>query len=163
MINNSIEFQNSLAYGTQGEKEVATIFLNNGYSILPMYQFKSLENSPKLFNETSEIISPDLIVFKNGKSLFVEVKKKTRWVKHFDTIETGCDYRLYLQYLHTVNTTGLNLIMVFNHVDESPNGMYFIDIKTEGRYWDGKSNTQINNKVYTPMYFFNFNNLKKLI
>jgi hypothetical protein len=152
-------FKNSLEYGTEGEREVANIFLDLGYSIMPMYQFKKLDTSPKIFSNESQLISPDLIIFNKNKTLFVEVKKKTKWVRSDGELETGCDYRLYQQYLQIVKTTNINLILVFNHEKEEPNGMYYIDVKTEGRYWNGLVN---GSRVYTPMYFFKFSQLKKL-
>jgi hypothetical protein len=156
-------FQHQLQYGIEGEKEVAEIFINNGYAILPMFQFKHLTESPKIIGPSTnniELISPDLIVFKNNKTLFVEVKKKTRWVMNNNNLETGFDYRLYRHYLDVVNRTGIDLIIVFNHVNKPPLGMYYVNIKTEGRMWNGKIK---DNYVYKQMYFFNFKDLKKLI
>lgn len=150
------KFQLNLAYGIEGEREVAEIFIKNGYSILPMFQFKELNSAPKIIKQNNtELISPDLILFKNNKTLFVEVKKKNRWVKNNNILETGCDYRLYTHYLDIVNNTGINLIMVFNHVNTPPLGIYYINIKTPGRFWDG-------NNTFNQMYFFNYKDLKTL-
>lgn len=153
-------FNQKLEYGNQGEREVAELLSNMGYSLLPMYQFKNLQNAPKIFGINNvELTSPDIILFKNNKTLFVEVKKKTKWVKQSEYLETGCDYRLYNQYRQVVENTGVNVMMVFNHVDEEPNGIYMINLLSEGRIWDGRDN---NKQVFNPMYFYRIQDLKKL-
>jgi hypothetical protein len=152
-------FDQKLEYGNQGEREVANLLSNMGYKLMPMYQFKNLQNSPKIFSGTMELVSPDIILFKNNKTLFVEVKKKTKWVKQINQLETGCDYKLYNQYRQVVEHTGINIMMVFNHVDEEPTGMYMINLLDKGRFWDGRDEHK---QVFNPMYFYNYESLKKI-
>lgn len=157
-MNNEL-FLRRLKDGVEGEKEVANIFLNLGYSLMPMYQFKNLNESPKIYSDSISTVSPDLILFKNNKTVFIEVKKKTKWIRNNKTLETGCDYRLYQEYLKIAQQTKIKLILVFNHIKEEPTGIFYVDINTVGRYWDG---TFRGKEMYSPMYFFNYEQLKKI-
>lgn len=152
-------FKLNLAFGQEGEKEVTFLLLKKGYSILPLYQFTD-DISPKILKGDLSFVSPDLTIFKNGKTTFIEAKRKTGWVKYKETIETGCDFRLYEHYKKVSSETGIELWMVFVHENEKPNGIYAINIKEEGRYWDGK--TPQGKSVHKPMFFWNFNKMKQI-
>jgi len=159
MAQSKDNFKENLAFGQEGEKEVAFLLLQKGYSILPLYQFTD-DISPKILKGDLSFVSPDLTIFKNGKTTFIEAKRKTRWVKHNNIIETGCDYRLYQHYKKVAAETGIELWMVFVHENETPNGIYAINIKEDGRYWDGK--TPQGKSVHKPMFFWNFNKIKQI-
>jgi|LakMenE18May11ns_1017448.scaffolds.fasta_scaffold9838908_1 hypothetical protein len=151
-------FKDKLQYGKDGEKIIAEYFLNKGYSILPLYQF-SEDIAPKIFLSNEVITSPDLTIFKNQKCVFIEVKRKKKWVKFGNIIETGCDNRLYCQYKKISQATGIDLFLVFIHEDIEPCGNYYININNIGRYWNGIVK---NKNVSPPMYFWNLDQLNKL-
>ena len=157
MAQSRTNFEELLKFGQEGEKEVALLFINYGYSILPLYQFDAII-APKIIIE-KEYISPDLTIFKEGKCVFLEVKRKNQWVVYKDRTETGCDYRHYLEYLNLSKNTGIDLYMVFQHLDAEPTGIYLVNILEEGRYWDG---TVGGVKKFKPMFFWNFDKLHKI-
>lgn len=152
------DFRKLLAFGAEGEKEVSVYLINKGYKVLPLYQFDP-DTTPLIIGKTNNLISPDLTIFKNGKAHFIEVKNKNRWVEFAGVRETGCDFKLYSHYKELSKNTGIELYLIFNHVTNKPKGFYSVDIMTDGRYWDGIVN---NKRVNNPMYFFNYNDLKKL-
>jgi len=163
-------FKELLDFGQEGEKEIAEILINKGINILPLYQFEP-NKTPKIINNENNFISPDLTCFKNGNCFFVEVKSKQRWTicPTTNRIETGCDYRHYKHYLELSEKTGINLIMVFNHINNTPfadkskisNGYFYIDVKEKGRYWNGY-NEKTNIKIHNAIYFWNYDQLKIL-
>jgi hypothetical protein len=163
-------FKELLAFGEEGEKDVAIYLIGKGVSVLPLYQFTP-ESAPHILNISKTYTSPDLTCFKAGRSFFVEVKSKQRWVidptNH--RTETGCDYRLYKQYLDLSLNLNIDLYIIFNHlnniefthINESSNGFFMVNIKTSGRYWDGV-NTKTNKKIHAPTYFWEYSQLKKI-
>lgn len=159
MAQNKDNFKQNLEFGQGGEKEVASLLLKKGFTILPLYQFTD-DISPKILKHNLSYVSPDLTIFKNGKTLFIEVKRKKTWVKYKGTWETGCDYSLYRHYRELSIETGIELWMFFVHENDEPIGIYAINITEDGRYWDGK--TSKGQQVKKPMYFWNRNNLKKI-
>lgn len=155
MVQNKINFKEKLAFGQEGEKEIAEILIRKGYNIMPLYQFSD-ELSPQIISLNESFTSPDLMCFKNGKSIFVEVKSKKKWVEFKGVIETGCNYKHYKHYKDLSLKTKLKVYMVFNHVEGNYQGVYYTDVLTVGRYWDG---TAKGVKKYKPEYFWNKNDL----
>ena len=49
--------------------------------------------------------------------------------------------------------------MFFNHIDGNYKGVYYADVLTDGRYWDGKVKGK---QVYKAEFFWNKNNLKQI-
>lgn len=170
MEQKQINFKEALAFGEEGEKDVAELLIKKGINILPLYQFTT-EEAPKIINQNNNYISPDLTCFFNGKCFFVEVKSKNRWTICPKTkrTETGCDYRRYKHYLELSEKTGLKVLMVFNHINnkpfkhlnESSNGFFYVDVKEKGRYWSGH-NEKTNQKIHKPIYFWNYNQLTRI-
>lgn len=154
-------FKKKLAFGKEGEHEVADYFMKKEYSILPLYQFDD-DIAPKIFTFNEEIISPDLFICGNNKTLWVEVKTKNRWIKFRGVIETGCNERHYNDYIKVKKHTQLPLYMVFNHKDVEPLGFYFVEISTPyNRIWDGL-NEKTGKRISPPLVLWNFNDLQKL-
>lgn len=170
MEQNKDSFKELLAFGEEGEKEVATYLISKGINILPLYQFTP-EQAPKILNINNNFTSPDLTCFKDGKCFFVEVKSKRRWTICPNTkrIETGCDYRLYKEYINLCEQLKLKIYLVFNHIgnnlftntDDDSNGIFIIDICNKGRYWDG-INKKTGNKIHNATYFWEYKQLKQL-
>ncbi|MEJ6791462.1 MAG: hypothetical protein QNK89_01635 [Lacinutrix sp.] len=151
-------FKEKLEFGQEGEKEIAEILIKKGYSIMPLYQFSD-ELAPQIISLNESFTSPDLMCFKNEKSIFVEVKSKTKWVEFKGVIETGCNYKHYKHYRDLSLKTKLKVYMFFNHVKGSYQGVYYTDVLTVGRYWDG---TAKGVKKFKPEYFWNKDILKKI-
>lgn len=150
-------FNELLKFGEEGEKDIALWLINKGYNVLPLYQFEA-DQSPKIFgNEVC--VSPDLVVFKEKTCTFVEVKRKTRWIKYKGTVETGCNYSTYLHYRKISENTGIKLFMIFKHEERNPLGIYSINVNEKGRYWDGRVNGI---KRHKEMYFWPLESLTKL-
>lgn len=154
MAQNKDNFKEALAFGQDGEREIAKELIKKGYYVLPLYQFQD-EISPKIIGEKN-YISPDLICFKNNTTIFVEVKSKTGWVKFNGVIETGCNYEHYKHYRDISAKTKIKTYIVFNHVLGEHKGIYYIDVLKNGRYWDGKVKDK---SVYDAEYFWNKNDL----
>lgn len=159
MEQSKINFEECLKVGEQGEKDVAIHLLELGYNVLPLYQFEPTF-APRIFNIHKNLTAPDLIVFNNAKTTFVEVKSKNRWIKYAGIIETGCDYRLYKEYKELSLMTKMPLHIIFNHSIDDPCGYFYIDINEQGRYWDGCNEN--GEKKSKAMYFWQCHQLKKL-
>lgn len=150
-------FSDLLKFGEEGEKDIALFLINKGYHVLPLYQFEA-DIAPKIFGDNA-YVSPDLVVFKDKACTFVEVKRKTRWIKYKGVIETGCNHRTYLHYKEIAKKTGIDLFMVFKHESINPIGIYSVNVQEEGRYWDGRVNGI---RKFKEMYFWPFEKLVKL-
>tara|TARA_Y100001938_G_C8025430_1_gene397731 strand:- start:86 stop:559 length:474 start_codon:yes stop_codon:yes gene_type:complete len=157
MEQNKDNFKDKLIFGKEGEKDIALKLIENGFYILPLYQFKD-GIAPQIINKSKSIISPDLICFKNGKIIFFEVKSKNQWVNYTDVLETGCNYKHYQDYKRLSLETEIKLYIVFNHVKGKEQGIYYIDVLENGRYWDGKAK----HKQYKAEYFWSKEQLTKL-
>tara|TARA_Y100001937_G_scaffold49026_1_gene68335 strand:+ start:1161 stop:1649 length:489 start_codon:yes stop_codon:yes gene_type:complete len=153
MAQNKDNFKQALAFGQDGEREIAKKLITKGFYVLPLYQFQD-EISPKIIGNEN-YISPDLICFKNNNTIFIEVKSKRQWVYWKGQLETGCNYQHYKHYRDIAAKTKIKTYMVFNHVDGDYQGIYYIDVLKNGRYWDGKAK----DKVYKAEYFWNKNDL----
>lgn len=153
-------FKDFLKFGEDGEKEVAIQLIEKGINIMPLYQFTNKDKTPVLLTKNTQIIAPDLICYYKNKSFFVEVKTKNKWVVSKNYIETGLDYKHYLEYLKIKETTGLPVYLFFNHINEKPNGIFYVEISKNNRYWDGTIPNGI--KYYTEMIFYKFDVLKEI-
>lgn len=156
MAQNKENFKKALAFGQDGEREIAQKLITKGYYVLPLYQFQD-EISPKIIGEKN-YISPDLICFKNNTTILVEVKSKTRWIEFKGIIETGCNYEHYKHYRDVAVKTKIKTYIVFNHVSGDYEGVYYIDVLKNGRYWDGNVNGK---NVHEAEYFWNKKDLIK--
>lgn len=152
-------FDKLLAFGAEGEKDVATKLIELGCTVLPLYQFEP-NKTPILISKYSNSISPDLTVFNKGKCFFIEVKTKNNWIEYKGIRETGCDFKHYSEYKKLSNQTETPLFLIFNHMDKDPKGMFYVDINKEGRFWNGK--TPSGKKVSVEMYFWNYKDLNEL-
>tara|TARA_R100001443_G_scaffold4451_1_gene13008 strand:- start:271 stop:756 length:486 start_codon:yes stop_codon:yes gene_type:complete len=158
MVQSKENFKEKLAFGQQGEKLIAEKLIKKGFNVMPLYQFSD-DLAPQIISKKQNYISPDLICFKNGKSIFIEVKSKKKWVNYNGIIETGCNYKHYKHYKELAIKTNLDVFIFFNHVKGNYQGIYYVNVLTTGRYWDGVVN---GSKIYNEEYFWNRNNLKQI-
>ena len=154
MVQSKDNFKEALAFGQDGEREIAKKLIRKGYYVLPLYQFQD-EISPKIIGDEN-YISADLICFKNNNTIFVEVKSKNQWVEFAGKIETGCNYKHYQHYRDIALKTKIKTYIVFNHVKGNYQGVYYVDVLKDGRYWDGNVKGK---NVYKAEYFWNKNDL----
>lgn len=155
-------FKEALAFGKEGEAEVAEHLINKGYSCLALYQFDDTV-APLIYTSCKNIVSPDLLLSNNEKTFWVEVKSKRRWSYNYGVKETGFDKRSYNHYRNVYQLTGLNVYVVFNHVNCEESGMYVASISDEPyRIWDG-INCKTNERVSNEMVFWHEHQLKKIL
>lgn len=150
-------FEKLLAFGEEGEHEVAKELIKKGASVMPLYQFEN-KHAPYILTLESKVTSPDLICF-SKKAFMVEVKTKNQWVEHKGLVETGLNYRLFKQYKKVKDSTNYDVFVFFNHKTENPQGIYYCKLEQNTRYWDGCVKGK---KVYDAMMFYDQKILKKL-
>lgn len=155
-------FREQLAFGKEGEHEVAQYFMDRGFSALTLYQFDDLKESPKIFSLADVTISPDLLIAKPGRVMWVEVKTKQRWIEYFGCLETGCNEYHYNSYVKVRQLTGIKSFIVFNHKKCSPCGRFVIDIdKAYSRRWNGL-NSKTGAKINGPMILWRMDSLTQI-
>lgn len=135
-------FEDALAWGEEGEKEVADYFIGKGACVVPLYQFHTT-GAPFMLERVNKHILPDLMCWQDGKSYFVESKRKNRWVRFDGNMETGFNYHHYKHYCAVQEKTGVKVYVYFLHENEEPTGLFFGELSELGqnlRYWDGKFN-----------------------
>ncbi len=151
-------FRERLAFGEEGEHEIAEFLIQKGVSILPLYQFESY-HAPYILRHDNTIVSPDLICFKND-AFMIDVKTKNQWVEYKGRVETGMNEKHYNQYNRLRNLTGKEVYIIFNHKKEEPLGYYMVKLNNYTRYWDGY--TKDGKYIQKAMVFYNKEILKKL-
>lgn len=152
-------FKDRLAFGKEGEHEVAQYFMNRGFSALTLYQFDDLKESPKIFALDDVQISPDLLIAKPGRIMWVEVKTKQRWIQYLGCLETGCNEFHYMNYVKVRELTGIQSFIVFNHKKAMPCGRFVVDIdKPYSRRWNG-INEKTGEKINGPMVLWRMDSL----
>ena len=152
-------FEQQLQFGIDGEKIVAENFMQQGFFILPVYQF-DVNTAPVLFSTNKQYILPDMVVFRNLECAFIEAKRKRQYVKWKGKIETGICQRLYDHYMQIHKNTGLDVFIVFVQEEEEPTGIFYLNLCTPGRKWDGRNHKgEIKEK---PLYLWETQYLKQL-
>lgn len=111
-------FQQQLAVGIVGEGQIATWLRRRGHCVLPAYE-KVIDDQkgPRLYSPTADLVAPDMLVFRDGRQMWIEAKTKTRfsWYGLGKYFVTGLNYRHYLDYLQVEKETGLAVWILFLH------------------------------------------------
>jgi hypothetical protein len=123
-----MNFADSLSSGQLGESLIAQWLRRRGWHVLPAYE-KEIDNGkgPRLFMASdaskAQLISPDLLVMRSGKFLWVEAKHKTRfsWYGKGGYWVTGVDRRHFEDYCAVTDNTGMGL-----YTAPSPNRLVFL-------------------------------------
>jgi hypothetical protein len=150
-------FETQLAFGQEGEHEVAQWLIGSGVTVLPLYQFES-DKAPVFISIFGKAISPDLICF--GKKAFMaEVKTKNQWVVYGDRIETGFNLRHYNEYKSIQDLTNTEVFVFFNQKKKEPLGIYYAKLDAYTRIWNGQAKGK---RVYNEMVFYSIDVLKKI-
>lgn len=134
-------FSDFLAVGQIGEGEIARWLRRKGWMVLPVYE-KEIDTGkgPRLFIPDGELIAPDLLTFRPGKTLWVEAKSKTgfAWYRKGQTWTTGIDLRHYEHYQEVAQQTPWDVWLLFLQrggptkdcpYKESPSGLYGNNLK----------------------------------
>ena len=163
-MNSNQEWQTQLAFGQEGEHIVASLLIASGsYTILPLYQFLSCSFAPQIYTASGSLTSPDLVAMKSGKVMFVECKRKRRWIRWNERVETGLNRKHFQAYLELSQVTGIPLFLFFIHEEQEPTGIYAISLCKTGsmREWNGR-NDYTGAYVTKPEVFFASESLTKL-
>jgi len=148
-------FESTLLFGEEGEKEIAISLINNGVALMPMYQFTK-EAAPYLLDKINKITAPDLFCIKNGKCLFVEVKTKNQWVNWQGVLQTGYNTNHLQSYIKISKIYGINVFICFNHKEIPPIGKFYIEIQDYFRHWNGITNGKFISK---PLTFYRYDRM----
>lgn len=152
-------FKELLKFGEQGEKEVALLLMQKGYTVLPLYQFNK-EHAPFLLSKKNKITLPDLDCYHKSKpNIFVEVKSKNKWNITNEITETGFDLKHFKEYEKIQEETQKEVWIVFNHKGASE-GLYTIKLNKYHRQWNGKNIK--GEKKSKALVFYDKNDLIKI-
>jgi len=155
-----MKFEEMLAFGQDGEKEIASVLIKNGVSLIPLYQFEHESKAPFLLSDNETIILPDLTCFSEN-AFFVECKRKNQWVHFNGRVETGLNVRHYQSYKKVKEITKLNVYLFFKHENEMP-GIYYNEIdvlNSNSRIWNGVVDGR---QINQPLILFPKENLKEM-
>lgn len=110
------DFQEKLEFGLDGENKVAKFMLSHGYDVLQIYKKEGAEKQgPRLLSSLGHRVAPDMMVFRNGKQFWIEVKRKTgaTWFKLSEQWETGINRRHFNEYCAISEMSQLPLWIIF--------------------------------------------------
>lgn len=150
-------FNEQLAFGEEGEHEVARYLISKGVSVMPLYQFEN-SHAPLIYTINTNVVSPDLICFKDD-CFMVEVKTKNQWVKFKGITETGFNKKHFDHYKSIQDITGKQVYVFFNHKKQKPLGFYFAKLNAYTRIWDGVVKGK---KIHPEMVFYNIKTLSRV-
>lgn len=156
------DFEQKLREGQDGEREVGSFLLAKGMHLVPLYQYESHDAAPVLFSGRSRIILPDLDVYSDGRSFFVECKVKNQWVRFKGNVETGFDERHAQQYRRVQALTGKPVHLCFLHKVQPQTGLFRISLTRffeKSRYWNGL-NERTGQRVESPLRLVAFEHLE---
>lgn len=136
-------FHESLKFGQAAESRIARYLMRHGYAVLPVYE-KILDTGkgPQLFTATAELIAPDMFVFSEKQTLWLEAKHKTAfsWHRLTERWVTGIDLRHYEDYCRVDEVTPWPVVLTFLHLGGkakghpeheagSPDGLFYATIR----------------------------------
>lgn len=118
------EFKRSLDAGLLAEGAIAEWLRARGNTVIPAYQIEHNDHKgPQVYTPTEELISPDLLVWKNGETCWVEAKSKSAftWHRKSGTWNTGIDLHHYEQYRKVLeHFDGWDVWLFFLHASSQP-------------------------------------------
>jgi len=134
-----MSFQDNLSYGQTGESKIANWLKSKGYNVLPVYEIEiPTGKGPRLFTPSSQLVAPDIFVFKADKAYWVEAKHKTAFSWHRITNRwvTGIGLRHYFDYCKIASFSPFPVRLMFLHdggqakdsPPNSPSGLFGNDI-----------------------------------
>lgn len=157
MVQTRESFKQLLELGVEGEHLIGRVLIDQGVTLLPLYQFENSDKAPLIFSADLKTAAPDLTCFSKGRVWFVEVKTKRRWVDFNGNKETGLDKKSFDRYSIVKKLTELDVYLFFNHTEKEPLGVFYAELDEYTRYWDGKYRGSFR---YEPMYFYDYDILR---
>lgn len=124
-----VTFDDRLENGKAGESAIAQWLIRKGYGVLPAYEIQGGQyKGPHVRLPEGDFITPDLLVWKGRKVLWVEAKHKSAftWHRLTERWTTGIDRRHYYEYLKVFEWTPFDVWILFlqQGKDESPTGLF---------------------------------------
>ena len=117
-------FVDRLRRGQVGEGVVSHWARRLGFSVIPLGDLPpSAHGGPRLpAPGARELLSPDLLLIRDGAPLFLEVKRKARFSLHQATgdLVTGIEARALDGYREVARVTGVPTFLGFWHGDSHP-------------------------------------------
>lgn len=113
-----MSFKANLQTGRIGEGEIANWLIGRGYSVLPAYEIEvQTGKGPRVYTPSGGLISPDLLAFHKGKTIWFEAKTKSAftWHRNSNTWQTGIDLRHWNDYLKVAEITPFDVWLLFLH------------------------------------------------
>lgn len=118
----NVSFEDRLAQERKTEKLIAAWFMSRGWFILPVYDYSEQDKkAPKLtaFDVVNSLVTPDLLIARDGDLKWVEIKRKTEAVFYRKAKQwrTGIAKRLWRDYQDVEKLSGQEVWLVFIHED----------------------------------------------
>ena len=162
-------FQQKLAVGRVGESVIAQWLKTKGYSILPVYEIEiNSGKGPRLFGPRKNYIAPDMLAFRDDKTIWIEAKHKTAfsWHRNSDRWVTGIDLTHYADYCEIDAHSPFRVWLMFLHTGgqakdspaNSPAGLFGNSIS----YLRNHENHRSDRWGSGGMVYWNVGELKKL-
>lgn len=134
-------FEQTLAFGKQGEKEIGAWLRSRGYGVLHIYPEGEEYKGPRLLVPDGALIAPDMQVFRDNRTLWVEAKHKSvfSWYRKGRYWTTGIDLKHYHDYLIVSDVTQRPVWLLFLHKQSStpdgtcPTGLFGGDMRELAR------------------------------
>lgn len=118
------DFQTQLAFGHTAETKIARYLRSRGSVIMPVYDLEyDTGKGPQVFwGPNSQAAAPDLLIWKNDQSYFIEAKHKSRftWYRKKQTWCTGIDRHHYSDYQRVVEVIHRPVWLFFLHEYSNP-------------------------------------------
>jgi len=116
-------FQQNFAFGLIGESRISRWLQSRGHMVMPAYEKEiGSGKGPQLYSAIGDFVLPDMLAFRNGKTLWAEAKHKSVWTWHRVTQHwtTGVCLRHYEHYQHVAQHTRTPVWLMFWHPKAQP-------------------------------------------
>jgi hypothetical protein len=119
-----LEFRTKLDAAREWEKRLAAWVRGLGYYVIPTYDFSGVGESkaPKLLAPpgSQDLVLPDLLCWKDGRSRWLECKWKTEasFYRKGGYLTTGISTRLWSHYERVEKLTSSEVVLAFLHEKE---------------------------------------------
>lgn len=135
-----MSFAARLHEGQIGESEISLWMIDEGWSVLPVYE-KEIDNGkgPRLFTTDGQFVAPDMFVFRGVERGWIEAKHKSAMTYHrlTDHWVTGIDFKHWQDYQEVARRTAMDVWLFFlqrggqakDSPPNSPSGLFGAEIK----------------------------------
>jgi hypothetical protein len=116
-------FNDRLRHGAEAERLVALWAQRHGWTPVPLAELPATGcGGPRISTPKGEIVAPDLVLVRDSRSRFVEIKRRTSPTLHraTGTLCTGIETHALHQYLRIARATGTHVWLVFMHDSLAP-------------------------------------------